>query len=335
MKAFLSRLFQGQSLTRVEAREAMLMIMDGQASAEELAGFLGAIASRGETRAELVGCVEAMRMRALPFPVERKDLIDVCGTGGDGADTFNVSTTSALLLASAGLGVVKHGNRAVSSLSGSADVLEKLNITIDGSPEELIDTITRLGFVFLFAQRFHPAMQHVAGVRKALGVRTLFNLLGPLANPAPVKRQVIGVYEEKLVALVADAMLDLGTEEGLVVWGEDGIDEISISGPTRVAHLKDGSVQYHRLTPEDFGLTRAPREALKGGASEVNAMITLNIFEGEPGPRRDIVVMNAAAALVVSGIAKNWLEGARFAEHLLDSGQALAKVRDLQAAHRV
>lgn len=330
MKVYLKALFQGQILSREETRLAMQDIMDGKASPEELAGFLGAIAARGESRQELVGAVEAMRSRALPFPVRRKDLIDVCGTGGDGADTFNVSTTNALLLAAAGLGVVKHGNRAVSSLSGSADVLEKLDIKVTDTNENLLKTIEEKGFAFLFAPQFHPAMRNIGPVRKALGVRTIFNLLGPLANPAPVKRQVIGVFEARLVPLIAEAMQDLGTEEGLVVWGEDGLDELSIAATSRVAHLKNGTIQYFQLNPSDFGLKTASLEEIKGGSCEVNAAITLDIFKGTKGPKRDIVVMNAAAALVVSGRAKSWAEGARLAESIIDSGKALAKIKELQ-----
>jgi anthranilate phosphoribosyltransferase len=331
MKVYLKALFQGQLLSREQTRAAMQDIMDGKASPEELAGLLGAISARGESRQELVGAVEAMRSRALPFPVTRKDLIDVCGTGGDGADTFNVSTTNALLLAAAGLGVVKHGNRAVSSLSGSADVLEKLNIKVTDTNENLLKTIEEKGFAFLFAPQFHPAMRNIGPVRKALGVRTIFNLLGPLANPAPVKRQVIGVCEARLVPLIAEAMQDLGTEEGLVVWGEDGLDELSIAAASQVAHLKDGKIQYLKLDPSDFGLPKASLDAIKGGSCEVNAAITLEIFGGSKGPRRDIVVMNAAAALVIAGKAKTWADGARLAESILDSGKAMAKIKELQS----
>ncbi|MBC7660533.1 MAG: anthranilate phosphoribosyltransferase [Chitinophagaceae bacterium] len=330
MKFFLKKLFRGEILSRVEACDAMTLIMKGGANPEEIAGFLGAIAARGETSAELVGCVEAMRAQAVPFPVKRRDLIDVCGTGGDGANTFNVSTTNALLLAAAGLGVVKHGNRAVSSQSGSADLLEILNIAIDGSPDHLAEQVDALGFAFLFAPLFHPAMSNVSGVRKALGVRTLFNLLGPLANPAPVTKQIIGVYEKRLVVLVAEALRDLGTARGLVVCGEDGLDEFSLSGSSFVADLDKGRITTYTVTPEDFGLTRAPVSAIQGGSSQENADITQAILSGKKGPSRDIVVMNAAAALVVSGHAKSWLEGTRIAGEVIDLGHASAKLKALQ-----
>ncbi|RYZ50483.1 MAG: anthranilate phosphoribosyltransferase, partial [Proteobacteria bacterium] len=252
-------------------------------------------------------------------------------TGGDGADTFNVSTTNALLLAAAGLGVVKHGNRAVSSLSGSADVLEQLKIKVTDTNENLLKTIEEKGFAFLFAPQFHPAMRNIGPVRRALGVRTIFNLLGPLANPAPVKRQVIGVFEARLVPLIAGAMQDLGTEEGLVVWGEDGLDELSIAAQSQVAHLKNGEIRHFHLNPSDFGLKPASIDEIKGGNAEVNAAITLDIFKGRKGPKRDIVVMNAAAALVVAGKAQTWAEGARLAESIIDSGKALAKIKELQS----
>lgn len=328
MKHLLQKLFKGQVLTRDEAREAMNYMISGSALPEEIAGFLGAMAARGETSQELVGCVEAMRDHARPFPCVRKDLIDVCGTGGDELHTFNISTTNALLLSAAGLGVVKHGNRAVSSQSGSADVLEKLGIAIDGP--KLSETFEQEGFVFLFAPNFHPAMKNVGPVRRALGLRTLFNMLGPLANPAPVKRQVIGVFEKRLVPLLAEALKELGTEEALVVYGEDGLDEISLGGPTTAARVKTGRVEILSLTPEDFGLPSAPLTELRGGSCEENARITQSIFEGEKGSRRDIVLINASAALVVSGRAKDWKDGVRIAAEILDSGKALSKLQTLR-----
>ncbi len=330
MKRYLQKLFRGEALNRAEACEAMSIMMRGEAQAEELAAFLGAIAARGEAKDEIVGCVEAMRAHALPFPVKRRDLIDVCGTGGDGAETFNISTTNALVLAAAGLGVVKHGNRAVSSQSGSADVLEKLGLTITGTPDELARRVDQAGFAFLFAPAFHPAMKHIAPVRKALGLRTIFNLLGPLANPAPVQRQVIGVYARKLVPLLAEAARDLGTEHTLIVWGEDGLDELSLSAPTIVAEVKGKTIRHLTLTPEDFGLARGPLTALKGGTSETNALITKAIISGEKGAKRDIVLMNAGAALVVAGFAKTWREGAELAAQLIDTGKAQAKLLELE-----
>ena len=328
MKHLLRKIFKGHSLTREEAREAMTFMMEGLASPEEIAAFLGALAARGETAQELVGCVEAMREKALRFSPKRSDLIDVCGTGGDDLGTFNISTTNALLLSACGLGVVKHGNRAVSSQSGSADVLEKLGITIAGVDRE--SRFEAHGFVFLFAPEFHPAMKHVGPVRRALGLRTLFNMLGPLANPAPVMRQVIGVFEARLVPLMAAALLELGTEDALIVYGEDGLDEISLSGPTQAARIRGGKVESFTLSPEDFGLNRASLSSLKGGNSEENAAITRLVLAGETSPKRDIVLMNAAAALVVSGRAKDWREGVRLAADVIDSGEAQRKLADLK-----
>lgn len=328
MKNLLKKLFKGQVLTREEAREAMSYMISGAAIPEEIAAFLGSMAARGETAQELVGCVEAMRTHALPFACRRTDLIDVCGTGGDELHTFNISTTNALLLAAAGLGVVKHGNRAVSSQSGSADVLEKLGIAIEGT--QLSDSFEHEGFVFLFAPNFHPSMKHVGPVRRALGLRTIFNMLGPLANPAPVKKQVIGVFEKRLVPLIAEALQTLGTEDALVVCGDDGLDEISLSTTTTAARVSRGKIDLLTLSPKDFGLLEAPFSALRGGTSEENAKITEAILQGEKGPRRDVVLLNASAALVVSGLAKDWLDGVRIAAETIDSGKAFHKLQILR-----
>lgn len=334
MKVFLKKLFHGQSLSRNEAREAMNIIMSGGASSEEIAGFLGAMAGRGETLDEIVGCAESLRQNAISLPVTRQDLIDVCGTGGDGALTFNISTTNALLLGASGLAVVKHGNRAISSKSGSADVLEALGIRIDLGPDRVAESVNRHGFGFLFAPLFHPAMKHAVPTRRTLGVRTVFNIIGPLANPAPVRRQVIGVFEQKLLRPVAMALRDLGAEEALVVWGEDGLDELSLSGVSHAVHLKDGQLHPLTLSASDFGLAAPPTidcaAAIRGGEREQNAAITLAVLQGEKGPKRDIVVLNAAAALVVGGRAKSWKEGAAIAMEILDSGRALTLVDTLR-----
>ncbi len=331
MKAFLTRLFQGFTLTASEAEAAMDLMMAGHARPEEIAAYLGALAARGETVAEIVGSVRSMRRQALPFPVKRRDLIDVCGTGGDGAETFNISTANALLLAAAGLGVVKHGNRAVSSLSGSADVLEALGLNLEKSPEQVAQSVDQSGFGFLFAPLFHPAMKHVAPTRKVLGVRTLFNLLGPLANPAPVKRQVVGVFAEKWLEPVASSLLELGTEQALVVWGSDGLDEITLSGPTHAILVKDGRQQRLLLQPEDFGIAKAPLSALKGGDKTRNAEIIIRILKGEEqGPARDIVLINAGAALCIAGLAEDWRSGAELAASVITSGASQRKLIELQ-----
>jgi anthranilate phosphoribosyltransferase len=330
VKAYLQKLFKSHDLTREEAQAATTLIMQGAVSVEETAGFLGALAGKGETVDEIVGCASSLRAHAVALQPRRQDLIDVCGTGGDGAETFNVSTCNALVLAAAGLGVCKHGNRAVSSRCGSADVLEALGVAIDMPSDRASAAIETHGFAFLFAPHYHPAMKHVGPVRRALGVRTVFNLLGPLANPAPVKQQVLGVFDPKLVPMMAEALQKLGTEAALVVCGEGGLDELSLSGPSQVSQLKAGRVEHFTLSPEDFGLTRAPLEALKGGDKEANARIVEAILRGERSPRRDIVVMNAGAALVISGRAKSWREGAAQVAAVIDSGRAyetLEKIR--------
>ncbi len=331
MKAYLQKLFKSQNLTREEAQAATTLIMQGAVSVEETAGFLGALAGKGETVDEIVGCASTLRAHAVPLHPQRQDLIDVCGTGGDGAETFNVSTCNALVLAAAGLGVCKHGNRAVSSRCGSADVLEALGITIDLHADRAAAAIDTHGFAFLFAPHYHPAIKHVGPVRRALGVRTVFNLLGPLANPAPVKQQVLGVFDPDLVPVMAEALQKLGTEAALVVCGEGGLDELSLSGPSRVSQLKNGRMEQFSLSPEDFGLARAPLETLKGGDKEANARIVENILRGERGPRRDIVVMNAAAALVITGLAGSWREGAERIAGIIDSGRAFETLEKIRA----
>lgn len=330
MKQILAKVFAGQTLSSSEAEEAVSCMMRGEASPEQIAGFLGALAARGETVAEITGAAAGLRKHALPFRTERRDLIDVCGTGGDGADTFNISTTNALVVAAAGLGVVKHGNRAVSSRSGSADVLEALGLRIDHDADRAAACLAQHGFSFLFAPLFHPAMKNVAPVRRALGVRTIFNMIGPIANPSPVKRQVVGVFGERWLEPLAEALETLGAEEALVVWGADGLDEISLSGPTHAIHVKAKKREKITLHPEDFGLSPAPLASLKGGDKLENARLTLAILEGEKGPRRDIVLMNAGAALVVGGLARSWREGAAEAAAVIDSGRALALLSKLR-----
>lgn len=327
MQDLLKKLFRGEVLSRAEAKSAMGYMMDGSAQPEEIAAFLGSISARGETVQEIVGCVEAMREKSLKFETKRTDLIDVCGTGGDDLNTFNISTTNALLLSSLGLGVVKHGNRAVSSRSGSADVLEKLGIPTGLKSTEEFE---KSGFVFLFAPHHHPAMKNVAPVRKTLGLRTIFNMLGPLSNPAPVRRQVVGVYSSRLVPLMAEALKTLGVDDALVVYGEDGLDEISLSTWTQCARVRQGRVEHLIISAHDFGVPSERVKTLLGGSSEENAKITEAILSGEPGPKRDIVLMNAAAALVVAGQANTWKEGVELARSAIDSGRARQKLDELR-----
>jgi anthranilate phosphoribosyltransferase len=326
------------TLSLEESRSLMQAILAGEASEIELAGLLGALAGRGETAAEVAGFAGAMRAVAttLPLlPAEQAALVDTCGTGGDASGTFNISTAAGLVAAAAGARVAKHGNRAITSKSGSADVLEALGIPIGLAPEAAAAALHEHGFCFLLAPAHHPAMKAVMPVRRALGVRTVLHVLGPLLNPAGARRQVMGVFHERLVRLVAEAMLLLGVEHAMVVHGDGGsgqagMDEISLSGPTLIAEVRDGLVREYVVAPEDFGLERAPLVALTGGDAAMNAEILRAIFAGERGPRRDVVVLNAAAVLVTAGLAKTIGEGVMLAASAIDSGKAMQLVEALR-----
>lgn len=327
-QSHLKQIIEGrQILSREDARDLMQQILDGQLSDIQLAALLGALAARGETAAEIAGFVEAMRAAATPFPFsedERSQLVDTCGTGGDASGTFNISTATALVAAAAGATVAKHGNRAVTSQCGSADILEALGIPVDLSPAAAAAVLRKHRFAFLHAPALHPAMKAVMPVRRGLGVRTVFNILGPLTNPAGAAAQVMGVYSAHLVPLVAEAMALLGTRHAFIVHGDtgdgSGLDEFSISAPSHVAEVRNGTVTLSTLTPEDVGLKRAPIEALRGGDVVINSAILEAIFAGERSPRRDIVLFNAAAVLIASGLAANFPEGIAIAAHAIDSG---------------
>ena len=321
-------------LTREQAHELMQEILAAQFSDLELAALLGATAARGETAAELAGFVDSMRAAVLPLPLtqaERSILVDTCGTGGDASGTFNISTAAALVASAAGASVAKHGNRAVTSRCGSADVLEALGIPVTLTPPEAADALREHRFAFLHAPSLHPAMKAVMPVRRALGFRTVFNVLGPLTNPAGAAAQVMGVYAAHLVPLVAEAMALLGTRHAFVVHGESGtssggLDEISISGPTQLAEIRTApgsksTVALRTISPEQFGLRRAPVEALAGGDADINAGILSEIFAGEAGPRRDVVLLNAAAVLVTAGLAPDLSTGIRLAAETIDQGR--------------
>ena len=331
MKPIIGKLFNKESLTRQEARQAMDALMSGSVSPVMVAAFLGALRGKGESVEEICGFAQSMRNHAAKIPLTQKDLVDTCGTGGDGADTFNISTAAAFVLAAAGLYVVKHGNRSVSSLCGSADVLEALGVKVDESPLQVAKSVEETGFGFLFAKTMHPSMKHVAPVRKELSVRTVFNLLGPLTNPAFAKRQVIGVYDKDLLEKMAHVLKELGSEEVMLVHGADGLDEVTLTDKTYVAHLKEGKVESYAITPEDFGFERCSIEDLKGGDASENARILTGILKGEiKGPKRDIVVMNGACALMVAGKAGDFLAARKMVESLLDNKKAyevLEKVR--------
>jgi anthranilate phosphoribosyltransferase len=328
LQPHLKHLIEGRgTLTREQARALMQAILAGELTDIEIAALLGALAARGETPAEIAGFVDVMRAAATHLPLssaEQAILVDTCGTGGDGSRTFNISTAAALVATAAGASVAKHGNRAITSQTGSADVLEALGIPVGLSPVEATAALRAHRFAFLHAPSLHPAMKAVMPVRRALGVRTVFNLLGPLTNPAGASAQVMGVYAPHVVPLVAEAMALLGTRHAFVVHGQSeagkGLDEISISGPTHIAEVHNGIVTLSTITPEDAGLERAPIETLIGGDAATNAAILTAIFSGEPGPRRDIVLLNAAAVLVAADLAPNLITGVALAAHTLDTG---------------
>ncbi|HVT44262.1 MAG TPA: anthranilate phosphoribosyltransferase [Thermoanaerobaculia bacterium] len=327
-------LVEGSHLTRDEMREVVAEMMDGATSDIQKSAFLVALRMKGETPEEITGAAMAMRERLTPLDVDQDRVIDTCGTGGDGKGTFNVSTVAALVAAGAGAIVAKHGNRAVSSSCGSADLLAALGVDIELDARQASVVLRRVGIAFLFAPKLHPAMGAVAAVRRQLGIRTIFNLLGPLINPAQARRQVMGVYAPALVPVLADVLLALGAEHAIVVHSNDGLDEISISAPTLLCEVLDGAVRCYELAPEDAGLSRHPLEALKGGGAVENAAIATAILEGAPGAPRDIVLLNAAAALHVAGISRSIREGVDAARASIDSGSARRKLDELIAASR-
>ncbi len=334
MKDLLIKLSNGLDLSENEAAQAMHQMMEGSASPVEISAYLTLLRSKGETIIELTGSAKAMRDHALLVNANQESLVDTCGTGGDNAGTFNISTTSAIVAAAAGVPVAKHGNRAASSKSGSADVLQALGVAIELGPEQAEACLRQTGISFLFAQTFHPAMKQVAPVRKALGFRTMFNILGPLTNPARPKRQVLGTPNLKIAEKMANVLLNLGMEHALVVHSEDGLDELSISDRSHCFEVKNQQVQYLTLRPEDFGLSSAPIQKVLGGTPEENAKMIESILHGEKSAKRDIVIMNAAAAIYVSGLAQSFLSAAHIAEAAIDSGAALETLQRLRRISR-
>jgi anthranilate phosphoribosyltransferase len=325
----LQRAIAGERLSPSEARLAFDAVMDGRVSPPRLAALLVALRMRGETVEEIAAFARAMRARALPVRTRHAEVLDTCGTGGDGKGTFNVSTVSAIVVAAAGVPVAKHGNRAVSGRCGSADLLEGLGVRADLSPEEAGASLDELGFGFLFAPRLHPSMGHAAAVRRDLGVRTVFNLLGPLANPAGARRQVLGVYDPAWVEPVARVLVDLGTTRALVVHGA-GTDEIALHEETLAAEVKDGGVTMRRIAPEEAGVQRAPLEAIAGGDVAAQAEAARRVLQGEPGARRAVVLLNAGAALMVAGKVDRIEAGARLAADTIDRGEAAALLERLR-----
>jgi anthranilate phosphoribosyltransferase/anthranilate synthase/phosphoribosyltransferase len=330
----LNKLADRQDLDRTESETLMGAMMSGELSQPKIAAILTALRVKGETVPEITGFAQAMRARAIGISSSRKDMIDTCGTGGDAQHTFNISTTVALVAAGMGVAVAKHGNRAVSSNCGSADVLEALDVVIDLEPEAVGTLIDEVGFGFLFAPHHHPAMKHVAPVRKELGIRTMFNLLGPMTNPAGVKRQLIGVFRRDLTETVANVLKDLGSDRVFVVHGLDGTDEVSLAGETQVSYLEHGHVHTMMFTPEDAEVERASIDKLCGGNAEQNAQLILDVLRGEKGPCRDAVVLNAAFAAVVAEKTRNLVEGANLARDTIDSGRALGALEALRDASR-
>ena len=331
-----------KDLSRIEAAAAMEAIMSGAATNAQIAAFLTALRMKGETVEELIGFAQVMRQRAVKVRTQagevvaatgtdREMLIDTAGTGGDASGTFNVSTATAFVVAGAGLKVAKHGNRSVSSLCGSADVVETLGINIELPPAKIARCVDEVGIGFLYAPLLHTAMKHVMAARREMGIRTVFNMLGPLTNPAGANAQIIGVYSDALTEPLARVLAELGTLRAFVVHGADGLDEISNTGPSHISEVHEGVVRSSTVRPEDFGLSRASIQDLRGGDREENAEIIRRVLAGEAGPRRDIVLMNAAAALVVGGTARDFKEGVALAAQSIDSGAAAAKLAGLVA----
>jgi anthranilate phosphoribosyltransferase len=331
MQATLARLLDGHDLTRDEAREAMNTIMSGEATPAQIGGFLVALRLKGETADEIAGCAEAMRAHVLAVHPQREDLVDTAGTGGDGGRTFNISTAAALVAAAAGAGVAKHGNRAVSSASGSADVLEALGFSLELPPERIAQSIDELGFGFLFAPTHHPAMKHAAPVRRELAARTVFNVLGPLTNPAGAGAQVVGVYSPDLVRTLAEVLAALGASRAFVVHGAAGIDELSPAGPNLVCEVVDGAVREREIDPLELGVPRCAPEELRGGSPEENAAAIREVFAGANGGRRDAILLNAAGAVAAGGHAEDLREGLELARQAVDSGAARERLEALIA----
>ena len=326
IKEAIVKIVNKEDLTYEEAYAVMNEIMSGETTPTQNAAFLAALSTksaRAETTDEIAGCAAAMRSHATKVETDM-DLLEIVGTGGDGAHSFNISTTSALVCAAGGVKVAKHGNRAASSQSGTADCLEALGVNIQQSPERCLELLNEVGMCFFFAQKYHSSMKYVGAIRKELGFRTVFNILGPLTNPGSPKLQLLGVYDEYLVEPLAQVLIDLGVGHGMVVYGQDKLDEISMSAPTTVCEFRDGWFKSYVIAPEDFGLTRCEKADLVGGTPAENAAITRAILRGEKGPKRDAVLMNAGAGLYLGGKAATLADGVKLAGEIIDSGAALA-----------
>ncbi len=331
----IARLVSGKHLTSAEAEAVVSEIMSGEATPAQIGSFLTALRIKGETVDEITGCVRAMRAHAIPVRPHASLLVDTAGTGGDGAHTYNISTTAAFIIAGAGVPVAKHGNRAVSSKAGSADVLMALGVNINLSPSQAASCIDDVGIGFLFAPNLHPAIKHTIGPRRELGIRTVFNILGPLSNPAGANVQLVGVYDPALTGLMASVLRALGGKAAFVVHGAGGLDELSTLGPNHVSQFNGGEMRHYELEPLELGLPRASLDDLRGGTPEENAVILRSILGGERGPRRDTVLLNASAALVAAGKAAHLRDGIRLSAETIDSGKALRKLAQLIEYSRI
>lgn len=331
IKEAIVKIVSKEDLTYEEAYTVMTEIMSGETTPTQNAAFLAALSTksaRAETADEIAGCATAMREKAIRVEAG-EDLFEIVGTGGDNAQSFNISTTSALVAASGGMRVAKHGNRAASSRSGTADCLEALGVKIEQSPELCRKLLDEVGMCFFFAQKYHTSMKYVGAIRRELGFRTVFNILGPLTNPGHPTMQLLGVYDDYLVQPLAQVLMNLGVKRGMVVYGQDRLDEISLSAPTTVCQFRDGWMKNYVITPEQFGLQRCEKKDLMGGTPAENAEITRSILAGEKGPKRDAVLMNAGAALYIGGKAGSLAEGIYLAAELIDSGKATATLKKL------
>ena len=328
IKEAIIKLSKKQDLAYAEAEAVMDEIMSGQATPVQMSAYLTALALKGETIDEITASAAGMRAHCIKL-LHNLDVLEIVGTGGDGSNSFNISTTSSLVIAAGGVPVAKHGNRAASSKSGAADVLETLGVKITLTPERSAEILKKINICFLFAQNYHIAMKYVAPIRKELGIRTVFNILGPLSNPAGANMELMGVYDQSLVEPLAQVMANLGVNRGMVVYGQDSLDEISMCAPTSVCEIRDGKFTSYEITPEQFGYERCERGALTGGTPAENAEITKAILKGEEkGPKRQAVCLNAGAALYIAGKAASIEEGVKLAESLIDSGAALKKLEE-------
>jgi len=332
IRKMIAKVTEGESLTEEEMRKVISEIMEGKATSAQIASFLTALRMKGETVEEITGCAKEMLNRASSFDLSEDVLVDTCGTGGDGSNTFNISTAVAFVVAGVGLVVAKHGNRALSSRCGSADVLEVLGVKLDISLEKLKECLKRIGIGFLFAPLYHRAMKYALGPRQEIGIRTIFNILGPLTNPLRANVRLLGVYHPSLTEPLARVLKNLGVKGAFVVHGEDGLDEISLSARTRITQLKEGKIRTYYIKPEDLGMRRVSQEAIRGGDGKENARILRSILEGEEkGAKREIVLLNSAACLVAADMAKDLKEGIEMARESIDSGRAKEKLEMLIA----